>query len=147
MIGDDDATLTKVLDSCGVTEDDYIQAMRRKISIIYKRKPNKTMISRYNTVLLNLMKSNMNLQFVTGIYGLLAYLCSYMSKEERKLGEIMRKVVEESPGLNVREKLRKVGNVLLTKREVSTHEATKRTLSLPIRSSNIGYDFIFTDPL
>ena len=74
----DDATLTNVLDSCGVTEHEYIQAletMRRKISIIFKRKPNETVISPYNTVLLNLMKSNMNLQFVTGIYGLLAYLC------------------------------------------------------------------------
>ena len=39
---DDNATLTKVLDRCVVTEDKYIQAletMRRKISIIYKRKP------------------------------------------------------------------------------------------------------------
>ena len=74
----DDATLSNVLDSFGVTEHEYIQAletMRRKISIIFKRKPNETMINPYNTVLLNLMKSNMNLQFVTGIYGLLAYLC------------------------------------------------------------------------
>ena len=34
----DDATLTNVLDSCGVTEHEYIQAletMRRKISIIF----------------------------------------------------------------------------------------------------------------
>ena len=78
---DDDATLAKVLDSCGVTEDEYIQAletMRRKISIIYKRNSNETITSTYNTVLLNLMKSNMNLQFVTEIYGLLVYLCSYM---------------------------------------------------------------------
>ena len=78
---DDDATLTKVLDSCGVTEDEYIHAsetMRRKISIIYERNSNEMIISTYNTVLLNLMKSNMNLQFVTEIYGLLVYLCSYM---------------------------------------------------------------------
>ena len=70
--------LTKVLDSCVVTESEYIQAletMKRKIVIIYKTKPNETMISPYNTVLLNLMDSNMNLQFVTGICGLLTYLC------------------------------------------------------------------------
>ena len=76
IIMTDDATLTNVLDGCGVTEHEYIQAletMRRKISIIFKRKPNETMI--LNLMLLNLMKSNMNLQFVTGIYGLLAYLC------------------------------------------------------------------------
>ena len=67
---DDDATLTKVLDRCVVTEDKYIQAletMRRNISIIYKTKPNETMINPYNTVLLDLMKSNMNFQFVTAV--------------------------------------------------------------------------------
>ena len=41
--------------------------------------------------------------------------------------------------------MRKVGNVLLTKREISTREATK-TLPSPMRSSNIGYDLIFTAP-
>ena len=149
MIDDEDVTLTKFLDSCGVTEEEYIQAletMRRKFSIIHKRKPNEAMISPYITALLNLLKSNMNLQFVTGIYGLLAYLCSGMCKGAWKLGEILRKVVKESPSLNVKEKLRKVGNVFLTKREVSTHKAIKQTLSLPMRSSNIGCDFIFTDP-
>ena len=56
----------------------------------------------------------------------------------------MRKVVKESPGLNVRGKLRKVGNVFLTECEVFTHEDIKQTLSLPVRSSNIRCDFIFT---
>ena len=69
-----------------------------------------------------------------------------MCKEKGKLGEIMRQVVKESPGLNVREKLKKVGNVFLTKHEVSTHEAIKQILFLPLRSSNISCDFVFTDP-
>ena len=101
------------------------------------------MINPYNSVLLNLVKSNLNLQFVTEIYGLLAYLCSYLCKEEGKLGEIMRNVVKELPVLNVRQKMRKVGNVLLTKCEPSTHESIKRNLSLTMRLSNIGCDFIF----
>ena len=69
-----------------------------------------------------------------------------MCKEEGKHGEIMRKVVKESPGLNVRGKLRKVGNVFLRKRKVSTHEVIKGSLSLSMRSSNIGCDFGFTGP-
>ena len=55
MIGDDDdddddTILTKVLDSCSVTEDKYIQGletMGRKISIIYKGKLNETIILCY----------------------------------------------------------------------------------------------------
>lgn len=64
MIDDDDTTLTKVWDNFGVTEDVFIHAletMRRKIVIIYRRKPNEMMISPYYTVLLNLMKYNMNI--------------------------------------------------------------------------------------
>ena len=47
---DDDTILTKVLDSCSVTEDKYIQGletMGRKISIIYKGKLNETIILCY----------------------------------------------------------------------------------------------------
>ena len=76
------------------------------------------------------MKSDMNLELVTGICGLLVCLCSYICKEVGKLVEIMRKVFKGSPGLNVREKLRKVGNVFITKPEVSTHEAINRTLTV-----------------
>ena len=53
---DDDAAFTKV--SCGVTEYKYIQrlkTMRRKISIIYKRKPNGKLISPHNTMSLSLL--------------------------------------------------------------------------------------------
>lgn len=58
----------------------------------------------------------------------------------------MRKVIKESPELNVRTKMREVGNIFIPKREVCTHEAIKRTLSLPMKSSSIGCDFIFTSP-
>ena len=37
-----------------------------------------------------------------------------------------------------------IGNVFLTKREVSTHEAVKRVLSLPMRHSNIDVVYIPT---
>ena len=55
------------------------------------------MISPYNTALPNLMKSNMNLQFVKEIYGLLAYLCSYICKEEGKLDETLMKFLLMKP--------------------------------------------------
>ena len=90
------------------------------------------------------MKSNMNLQFVTGLYGLLMYLTSYLCKTEHKQSELMKKAAKEASGLDLKQKLRKVGNVFLTKREVTTPEAIKRVLSLPMRSSNIRCDFIFT---
>ena len=44
----------------------------------------------------------------------------------------------------VQDKLRAIGNVFTTKREVSTDEAIVRSLSLPMRSSKINVDFIVT---
>ena len=60
-----------------------------KLSIHYKRKPSEKDISPNNTVILSLIKSNMNLQYVTGIYRLLTYLTSYLCKSEGTMGELM----------------------------------------------------------
>ena len=94
--------------------------------------------------MLSLLKSNMNIQFVTGIYGLLAYLTSYMCKPERNMSELMKKASKEASGKNVKDKLRSIGNVFLTKREVSTHEAIVRSLSLQMRTSRIQTVYIPT---
>ena len=67
-------TLQNVLDESGITKgqyDDALEVMDNRVSIVYKRKLNEGYISPYNTVLLSLVKSNMNLQFVTGIYGMI----------------------------------------------------------------------------
>ena len=133
-------SLTDILTSSGVTYDEYIEALeysKHKLSIAYKRRPVEQNISPYNPLLLNSLKSNMNLQFVTGIYGLLAYLTSYMCKPERNMSELMKKALKEASGKDIKEKLRTVGNIFKTKRECSLSEAIKRTLSLPMRTSNI----------
>ena len=75
-------TLQNVLDESGITKDQYdnaLEVMDNRISIIHKRKLTEGYISPYNTVLLSLVKSNMNLQFVTGIYGMVLYLIKYLT--------------------------------------------------------------------
>ena len=42
----------------------------------------------------------------------------------------MKKASKEAYGKDIRRKIHSIGNVFLTKREVSTHEAIKRVLSL-----------------
>ena len=79
----------------------------------------------------------MNLQSVTGIYGIILYLTKYLSKVENRMSELMRKVSKETANQGICAKLRKMENIFLTKREVSTHEAIIRLFSLPMRSSNI----------
>ena len=141
-----DVTLGDILNTCHLSEKEYndaLETMQKKVSIIYKRRPIEKDISPYNTVILSLLKSNMNIQFVTGVYGLLTYLTSYLCKPEHTMGELMKKASKEATGEDMKGKLRKIGNVFLTKREISTHEAIKRVLSLPMRTSNI--DVIYLD--
>ena len=139
--------LDKLLDSCGVTCEQYNEALehsKQKLSLIYKRRPAEKCISPYNPILLNSLKSNMNLQFVTGVYGLLSYLTSYLCKPEKNMSEMMKKALKDSSGKNEMGKMKVIGNVYKTKREVSLAEAVKRTLSLPLRSSNIDVIYIQT---
>ena len=59
--------------------------MEKIVSISYKRKPSEVNIGPYNTVILKLLKSNMNLQFVTGVYVMLTCLTSYLCKPENAI--------------------------------------------------------------
>jgi len=56
----------------------------------------------------------------------------------------MQKALKEASGEDVKTKMRIIGNVFKTKRECSLAEATKRTLSLPMRSSNIDVVYVPT---
>ena len=60
------------------------------------------------------------------------------------MSELMKKASKEAYGKDIKGKMRDIGNVFLTKREVSTHEAIKRVLSLPLRHSNIDVVYVPT---
>ena len=139
-------TQTELLAMCGVTKEEYCNALRcvEKVTIFYKRKPSEVNIGPYNTVILKLLKANMNIQFVTGVYAMLMYLTSYLCKPEHTMSELMKKASKEAYGKDIKGKMHSIGNVFLTKREVSTHEAIKRVLSLPLRHSNIDVVYVAT---
>ena len=118
--------------------------MEKKVSILYKRKPSEVNIAAYNTVISKLLKSNMNLQFVTGVHAMLTNLTSYLCKPEHAMSELMKKASKEAYGKDIRSKMHSIGNTFSTKREVSTHEAIKRVLSLPMRHSNIDVLYVPT---
>ena len=86
----------------------------------------------------------MNIQFVVSIYGVLAYLTSYLCKPEHSMSEFMKAAANEASTCGVKEKLRAIGNQFITKREVSLHEALTRGLSMPLRRSNVDVVYIPT---
>ena len=72
------------------------------------------------------------------------YLASYMCKPEHTMSEVMKKVHKETheAGNNIKDQFRPVAKVLRECREVSTHEACVRLLSLPLRTSEISVIYI-----
>ena len=136
-----DVTLSQILEECGVTAEQYDNALgcvEKKVSILYKRKPCEVNIGPYNTVILQLLKANMNLQFVTVVYAMLTYLTSFLCKPEHAMSELMKKASKEAYGKDIKGKMLSIGNTFLTKCKVSTYKSIKRVLSLPMRHSNIG---------
>ena len=140
-------TFSELLEKADVSRDEYygaIQAFRRKTTVIYKRKPSESTISPYNTIILDCLKANMNIQFVVSIYGVLAYLTSYLCKPEHSMSESMKAAANEASSCGVKEKLRAIGNQFLLKRELSLPEAGMRCQSMPLRRSNVDVMYIPT---
>ena len=82
------------MEECGVGPEHYESAsgfLEKKLSIVYKRKPIEVKIGQYKTIILKFLKSNMNLQFVAGVYAMLTYLVSYLYKPKCTTSELMKK--------------------------------------------------------
>ena len=56
----------------------------------------------------------------------------------------MKKASKEVYGKDIKGKMRFIGNAFFTKCEVSTHEAIKRVIFLPMRHSNIDVLYVRT---
>ena len=87
-----------------------------------------------NTIILQLLKSNVNIQFVNVIFAILTYLTPSLHKPEHAVSQLRKKASKESYGRNLWEKLSAIGNAFITKRESSTHKTIIPVLSLPLRT-------------
>ena len=74
---------------------------------------------------------------------MLTYLTSYLCQPEHAMSKLMKKTSKEAYGKD-KGNLLSIGNIFLTKHEVSTHEAIKRALSSPMRHSNIDVLYVPT---
>ena len=79
-----------------VTAEQYEHALGcvgKKVSVLYKRKTCEVNIGPYDTVILKLLKSNLTLQFVTGVYAMLTYLA---------VSEFIKKASKEAYGKDIK---------------------------------------------
>ena len=103
-------------------------------------------INNYNPAVLRAWRANMDIQFILDAYACVMYMTSYMMKSERAMGELLKQVVKETRGDDIRTQLSKLGTTFLNHREVSAQETAFRLLSMPLKRQSRKVVFINTDP-
>ena len=87
----------------------------------------------------------MDIQYIIDAYARVMYVASYMMKNEKGMGELLKHVAHENRSEELVKQLRKVGSAFLTHRELSAQEAAYRLLSLPMRQLSRAVVFINTN--
>ncbi|KAI8492052.1 hypothetical protein Bbelb_304250 [Branchiostoma belcheri] len=145
----EDVSLAHLLQAAKVDQGLYHQALKLTKSgeqIVLRRQPSERNINNYNRWILKTWRANMDLQFIRDPYSCIMYITSYMLKSERAMSELLKKVLEESRGDDLKSKLRNVGSAFLKNREASAQEAAYRLLSLPLKIASRKVVFVNTAP-
>ena len=129
-------TLDELLTKCSVDKHEYIRALKESDKgtlILLKRQPNECFVNNYNSAVMLAWQANMDLQFVLNAYACVMYIVSYITKTDKAMGELLRKVAMETRTEELNQQLRQVGNAFLTHRELSAQECVYRVLSMPLK--------------
>ena len=113
---------------------------------LLKRSVGEENVNPYNEHLLRAWQANMDIQLIGSVYGTAAYVCSYMCKgESEEVRKAIREALESLPAqASSRKRLSKVGNTMLTHRELSAQEAAYRLCHLPLKENSRKVVFLNT---
>nr|XP_029718435.1 uncharacterized protein LOC115261217 [Aedes albopictus] len=142
-------TFDEVLDDLQMLEHEYLTALKssiNKLTIFYKRRSCEVDINTYNTTILNLMESNVDLQLVVDEYAVAHYIVDYVAKGEAGLSKGLKDLqVELDKGdRNLQDRLRCIMNKFLNGHVISTSEAVYHCLGTPITEFSRSAIFINT---
>ena len=141
-------TLSEILNLAEVSKSHYYKALQYSKSgksVVLKREPSCLNVNNYNKDILRIWKANMDLQFVCDPYACISYISAYVTKDERELSQMLKDAAKEMKNADVKSRLRKVGNVYLSNREISAQEAAYRLLSIPLKRCSSRMIWIPTD--
>ncbi|XP_054717389.1 uncharacterized protein LOC129226785 [Uloborus diversus] len=141
----------KFLKKLDLSRKDYIFAVRSGINrptIMLKRNVDEILINNYNPKIMDLMQSNMDIQFILNGYAVGAYLVDYVNKANRGLSKSLRLCIEQTKEGNssLRNKLKTVTNTFINTVEITAQEAAWSLLELPMSEMSEADIFIATFP-
>ena len=127
-------SIDEILTDLDISYTDYKQALSISSSndfeIHYKRAPNSCYINNYFTEGLISWKANLDLQPILSAFGVVNYLCSYMSKHEDSILEAMSEAAKTAREMNYSkyEQMRIIARAYITRLECSVQECVYLTL-------------------
>jgi hypothetical protein len=142
-------TLEQMLSVAGVTKVEYEQCLGLSTTgnnIVLKRSPQEANINFYNPDLLLAWRANMDLQFILDPYACVMYITTYMLKSEKTMTELLKQVLKENRGEDLRKKMKSLASAFITHREISAQEAAYRLLSIPLKKMSRTVVFVSSSP-
>ena len=115
---------------------------------ILKREIGAEMVNPYNQHLLHAWQANMDIQVVGSVYGAALYVTHYICKDE---SQVLKQVIAEQlaslqQDATVKQRLRKIGNTLLSHRQLSQQEAAFLVAGLHLKGSSRATVFVSAIP-
>ena len=144
----DSMTTDELLAKACVTHSEYEEALGVATSgsvVVHRRKPSECNINNYNPNVLLAWQANMDIQYVLNAYACVMYVASYIMKIDCAMGELLRRVADETRTEDLKTQMKKVGAAFLSHRELSAQEAAYRILPLPMKSMSRPVVFVDTN--
>ena len=126
-------SMQEMLEIIGVDLDCYTNALQmsmKRTTLILKHNIQDAFINGVNIDILNLWGGNMDLQMVINDVTMVMYVCSYMTKGEKVMGETLKRVVKECRDDNIQTQMKKIKKEFLGKRAFGCPESVMRILSM-----------------
>ena len=111
---------------------------------IIKREPGAEMVNPYNQHLLRAWRANMDVQVVGSVYGAALYVTHYICKDE---SQALKQVIAEQlaslqQDATIKQRLRKIGNTLLSHCQLSQQETAFLVAGLHLKGSSHATVFV-----
>ena len=115
---------------------------------IIKRETGAEMVNPYNQHLLHAWRANMDVQVVGSVYGAALYVTHYICKDE---SQALKQVIAEQlaslqQNATIKQRLRKIGNTLLSHCQLSQQEAAFLVAGLHLKGSSRATVFVSAIP-
>ena len=133
QIPHEDLALADLLQKVEIDLDTYIEALQisqKGHRIILQQNPCDIFINECNQDILHLWRGNIDLQYVEDEYSTIMYVCSYMMKSEKAMGEALKTVAKECQNDDIWTQMHKIKKEFIGKRVVGAPESAMSILSM-----------------